>query len=336
MTSANAIIPNETMEFEESPVLHALLDATRIALVVVDAARQVAFWSAAAQKMFGWEQRQIVGRKLSVLSTDKGLENCLASASLNGVYHCDILCQNHEGTNLPVEVWARQISPGHGRVLLAMRDVTETKFLEHAFLDAADHEQKRMAQEMHDHLCQQILGTAFAVKALAGELDREGSPHAVQLHELARLVNQTVTQIRDVSRSLHPVELEAGGLRSAIQTLADRMAHSLSCEFHCSTNVARANTECALHAYRIAQEAVFHAFHHTGATKVSIDLSSKGGSLRLEIADNGQTEGPATADPNHIATKTLHYRAKAIHGELGLRFKSGVGTNVTCTFPQSL
>ena len=66
------------------------------------------------------------------------------------------------------------------------------------FLDAADREQRRIGKEMHDHLCQQILGAAFAVKALAGDLGREGSRHAEQLHELARMVNETVAQVRDI------------------------------------------------------------------------------------------------------------------------------------------
>ena len=73
---------------------------------------------------------------------------------------------------------------------------------------------------MHDYLCQHILGAAFAVKALAGDLDREGSRHAGQLHDLARLVNEAVTQVRDISRGLHPVELESGGLPAALQGLA--------------------------------------------------------------------------------------------------------------------
>ena len=208
-------------------------------------------------------------------------------------------------------------------------------FLEHAFLDAADREQRRIGKEMHDHLCQQILGAAFAVKALAGDLGREGSRHAEQLHELARMVNETVSQVRDISRTLHPVELESGELQSAIEGLAGRMKNALPCQFHCAGDVPRPSAQSALHAYRIIQETISHALHHTGATKVSIRLSTKGDSLRIEIFDNGTKEGPLTADANHIASKTLRYRAKAIRGQLRLKFHNGIGTSVGCTFPQT-
>ena len=333
MTSANTVTSVEKMGLHESQALCALLDAGRIALVEVDGKRQVSRWSAAAQRILGWHESQIIGRNIAVLAADKDLEDCLSTISCDGVSQCEVLCRAKDGTIVPVEIWALQIRPESRRLLLAISDATESRFLEHAFLDAADREQRRIGKEMHDHLCQQILGAAFAVKALAGDLGREGSRHAEQLHELARMVNETVSQVRDISRTLHPVELESGELRSAIQGLAERMKPTLPCEFHCLEDMPRPSAQSALHAYRIIQETFLHALHHTGATKVSIRLSAKGGSLRIEIFDNGPKEGPLTADSNHIASKTLRYRAKAIRGQLRLKFHSGVGTNVACTFP---
>jgi two-component system, LuxR family, sensor kinase FixL len=186
---------------------------------------------------------------------------------------------------------------------------------------------------MHDYLCQHLLGAAFAVKALAGDLDREGSRHADQLHQLARLVNQAVTQVRDISRGLNPVELESGGLPAALQGLAARVSRSVPCEFHCEKNAPVGNSDPALHAYRVAQEAVAHALQETGATKISIHLSGKSGSIRMEIADDGMKEGSLTADPNSFGSRALHYRAQAIHGQLRAKFQGGIGTHITCTFP---
>ena len=76
-------------------------------------------------------------------------------------------------------------------------------------------------------------------------------------------------------------------------------------------------------------------YHHTGASKVSVRLSRpKGDSLRIEIFDNGPKEGPLTSDANHITSKTLRYRAKAMRGQLRVKFRSGAGTSVGCTFPR--
>ena len=334
MTSANTVTSVE-MGLQENLALCALLDAGRIALVEVNSKRLVSRWSAAAERIFGWHESEMIGRSIALLGAHQDFEDCLANVSHDAVCQCEVLCQAKDGAIVPVEMWALQVHRDSRRLLLAISDATESRFLEHAFLDAADREQRRIGKEMHDHLCQQILGAAFAVKALAGDLGREGSRHAEQLHELARMVNETVAQVRDISRTLHPVELESGELQSAIEGLAGRMKNALPCQFHCAGDVPRPSAQSALHAYRIIQETILHALHHTGATKVSIRLSTKGDSLRIEIFDNGTKEGPLTADANHIASKTLRYRAKAIRGQLRLKFHNGIGTSVGCTFPQT-
>ena len=304
MTSANAVTSVEKMGLQESQALCALLDAGRIALVEVDGKRQVSRWSAAAERIFGWQEADIIGRNIAVLAGDGDLKDCLGSVSHHGVSQCEVLCRAKDGAIVPVEIWALQIRPESRGLLLAISDATESRFLEHAFLDAADREQQRIGKEMHDHLCQQILGAAFAVKALAGDLGREGSRHAEQLHELARMVNETVSQVRDISR-IAP----SGRTRIRRTTVGDSRSRGSDesmlyrVNFIASGDVPRPSAQSALHAYRIIQETILHALHHTGATKVSIRLSAKGDSLRIEIFDNGAKEGPLTADANHIASK---------------------------------
>ncbi len=333
MTHDNGFGATEATRLEESVAIRGLLEASQIALISVDSALEVASWSAAAKLIFGWDEKEVIGRRISLLAPDGRLEDALRLERDPRAKHFESSCRTKGGNSVLVDVWVCPIPASDQRRLLMIRDVTELKFLEHAFLDAAEREQRRIGQEMHDSLCQHILGAAFAVKALAGDLDREGSRHAGQLHDVARLVNESVTQVRDISRGLHPVELKSGGLPAALRRLAGRVSHMVPCECRCEENACIENSDPALHAYRIAQEAVVHALQDTGATKISIRLSERGGSIRLEIADDGTKEGPLTTDPNHLASKTLWYRAQAIHGHLRAKFHSRVGTHITCTFP---
>jgi two-component system, LuxR family, sensor kinase FixL len=333
MTPDNAFEATEASLLDESHVIRALLEESGVALVTVDPARKITSWGAAAELIFGWGEEEITGRNISVLAPDGSLDTPAASARDLQARHFEASCRTKAGKTVLVDIWACRIpANGPGQILM-IRDVTESKFLEHAFLDAAEREQQRIGREMHDYLCQHILGAAFAAKALAGDLDREGSRHAGQLHDLARLVNEAVTQVRDISRGLHPVELESGGLPAALKGLANRVSHTVPCDFHCDENAPVGGSNPALHAYRLAQEAVMHALQETGATRISIRLSGKGGSLRLEIADDGTKEGPLTNDPGHLSSKTLRYRAQAIHGQVRAKFHKRMGTQVTCTFP---
>jgi signal transduction histidine kinase len=308
-----------------------LLEASRTALISVGEMLEVTSWCNAAEFIFGWKAPEIVGREISLLCPKGGLKGFLASPQLA---HFECMCQSKAGKAIVVRICACPTRADTGRRPLLISDVTELKFLENAFLSAEEREQQRIGREMHDHLCQHLLGAAFAVKALAGDLEREGSRHAGRLHELARLVNEAVIQVRDISRGLNPAELEADGLTAALQELATRVSRTIPCEFHSEKSAPMKNYDPALHAYRMAQAAIVHALQETGATKICIRLSEKSGSIRLEIADDGIKEGSLTADPDSFGSKALHYRAKAISGRLRAKFQGGVGTQISCTFPR--
>ena len=330
MSPENGFDTREGVGLEGWAEIQGLLEASGTALISISDVLEVTSWCSAAELIFGWKAEEIVGHGISLLGPKGGLKGFLASPQLP---HFECPCQTKTGKTVAVRIWTCPTPANIARRPLLISDVTELKFLENAFLGAEEREQQRIGREMHDHLSQHLLGAAFAVKALAGDLDREGSRHAGRLHELARLVNEAVVQVRDISRGLSPAELEAGGLPAALQGLATRVNRTIPCEFYCVKNAPMKNPDPALHAYRMAQAAVDHALQETGATKICIRLSEKSGSIRLEIADDGIREGPLTADPDSFGSKALHYRAKAINGRLRAKFHGGVGTQISCTFP---
>ena len=166
MTSANTVTSVEKIGLQESQALCTLLEAGRIALVEVDGRGQIGRWSAAAERIFGWREAEMIGHHIGLLAADKDLEDCLASVSSDGCLNARFFAERRTDPLCRWRFGAFRLRRGSRRLLLAISDATESRFLEHAFLDAADREQRRIAKEMHDHLCQQILGAAFAVKLL--------------------------------------------------------------------------------------------------------------------------------------------------------------------------
>lgn len=312
--------------------LERALQASPLAFVVSDG-RQILRWNAGAEALLGWKAAEMLNQPLSRIFAEDGPPGLEAS----GLARTDVSLRRKDGETVNAEIWSSTLPGGSssqtgGQVLL-LQDVTERKFLENALLEAAEREQRRIGQELHDHLCQHLLGAAFAAKALAGALDRENSHHAAQLHDLARLINDAVSQVRDISRGLHPVEFDAAGLMSALQELANRAGAMAKCTFRCERNVFVKNTTDALNAYRIAQAAVASALQQTGARHIEIALFPSGDSVCLQISDDGEKEGELTSNPAGIAARTLHYRARAMRGSLSLDFQPRKGTHVTCLFP---
>jgi PAS domain S-box-containing protein len=310
-------------------VLLALLESSALACIQSDAAGAIRYWSPSAESAFGWKAHEVLGWPAASLFCDQA-----AGSEILAGDGGEAKLRVKDGGRLEVRIWTTSMGDDknpEGRLILVL-DNSETKFLERALLEAAEREQRRIGQDLHDHLCQHLLGAAFSAKALAGALDREQSPHAPQLHDLARLINEAVSQARDISRGLHPVELDSAGLMAALQDLATRTSHTVPAQFQCEKDVLIREPAVALNAYRIAQEAVSEALQ-SGSKKISISLARRGCSIRLRIAYDGPREGELTAQPGGTAARTLHYRAQAMAADLVMTFRPETGTTITCQFP---
>ena len=73
---------------------------------------------------------------------------------------------------------------------------------------AIESERQWIAQALHDHLCQLLLGASFSAKALADGL-KPGSTEAQHAAELARLINSAAQQTRKIVRDLEGGLLQA-------------------------------------------------------------------------------------------------------------------------------
>jgi two-component system CheB/CheR fusion protein len=83
--------------------------------------------------------------------------------------------------------------------------------------------------------------------------------------------------------------------------------------------------------YRIAQEALNNAVKHSGATRISIELSSAGDALTLGVRDDGIGFSTANGSPSGMGLHLMNYRARVIGAFLDIQSGSGCGTTVQCT-----
>ena len=244
-----------------------------------------------------------------------------------------------DGGTLWVRVISSLIHDPRGEPLREIRvihDVTDRKaeqeLIERALLDGPQREGRRIGQELHDDLCQHLLGAAFAAKALSHDLP-EGTPAAIEAGEVARLVNSAVQQARDIARGLNPVELDGSGLMTALERLAQRMRHA-PCRLDCPQPVALPNAKAALHAFQIAQEAVTNAVAHSGASEIVIRLSEDARGVQLQIVDDGCGFDQGSALARGLGLESMKYRARAMGGDLRIDTRKPGGTSVTLVLPK--
>lgn len=226
---------------------------------------------------------------------------------------------------------------GGGGALKAQIELLErTQRLEREIIKISEREQQRIGQDLHDGLCQYLAAISVAASSLRNDLQKRHSPEAEAAGEIAELLKQGVTQTRNLSRGLFPVQMDDAGLVSALDELALSATRlmGIECEFESIGRVPIYDNAAATHLYRISQEALNNATRHGHATQVAIALMAEGDLVTLSIADNGKGLPKTQEKIDGMGLKIMDYRARLINGQLEVANNPGGGVIVTCSFLQ--
>jgi signal transduction histidine kinase len=244
-----------------------------------------------------------------------------------------------DGRMLEVEVWAQSIDCGGqpGELVFAV-DVTERRAFGQALMEAIGGEQRRIAQEMHDGLGQELTGLALSVRALANRAQKERDVISFDLDQLALLATSCIQDAHRIVQGLSPLTNADGNLDAALEALAQRSSLSGTRVQFRSRYEAPSMIELKIrnHLYRIAQEAVQNALKHSGASNIEIELWSRPGDLVLSIVDDGQGLAAEADVRSGLGMRSMRFRASAIGGRLSITRGANGGNSVVCDVPTKM
>jgi PAS domain S-box-containing protein len=230
-------------------------------------------------------------------------------------------------------VLERDVHGNPWQMIGANADITEKKRLERALLSVSDREQRRIGQDLHDGLGQQLTAIELMCQSLKSDL-REAAPDLLEhVSKMSSFLREAVTQTRALAHGLTAFMLDASGLQAALSELAERTAamSRVKCRFVCPAPVPVDDSETAGHLYRIAQEAVGNALRHANATEIVISLERSEGAVILKVADNGRGLAKGRKTGSGIGLQVMRHRADTIGAELTVESKRGKGVALICT-----
>jgi len=202
-----------------------------------------------------------------------------------------------------------------------------------AITSAQEEERARLARELHDDTIQAVIALKQRVQlAQRSVKDQNGKQ---SLKELENLAEQTIENLRRLTRALRPIYLEDLGLVTALEMLAREISqvNSLIVDFQKTGNERRLSREVELSLYRIAQEALNNVAKHSGATRADLSIRYSDSEITLMISDNGHgfvaPASPTEFAPNgHFGLLGIHERADLIGARLGIESTQGQGTRI--------
>jgi PAS domain S-box-containing protein len=293
-------------------------------------------------RLFGKTKQELLGCKWQPLFVAEDLALIEAKLRTMSPAHPVVVLENRILSGSGEIRWMQFVNRGlfdpEGRLVETQsvgRDITEQKRAEREILEISEREQARIGQDLHDSLCQQLVSLAFDANSLQRKFAAHELPEAVIAGRLARVLDQAITESRRLARGLFPIRLQAEGLASALEELAQSISHRfpVQCRFDCPQPVPVKDHAVATHLYRIAQEALNNSLKHAQAGTLSIQLRSDAGSLELRVQDDGIGLPETPARPGGMGLHIMHYRAATLGATLCIGPGPAGGTIVSCCVP---
>lgn len=220
-------------------------------------------------------------------------------------------------------------------VLDSFGEVGAHKFFEMKLLTIADEERRRIGQELHDVMGQELVGMAFMTDALLEAIGDHSSREVKLAEKLRTQVNRLLRCVRTEAWGLIPIEIEAHELPAALSRLSAQISErfEVDCEFVCDEPVSLKKRITATNLLRIVQEAVTNAIKHGRARRIAISLRQTADQLILQVQDDGIGLNRQTPSSAGLGLQIMRCRAAVIDATLNIQQIDGDGVRVTCSVP---
>jgi PAS domain S-box-containing protein len=206
-----------------------------------------------------------------------------------------------------------------------------------------EEEKACFAREIHDELGGTLAALKMDTSWLAGKMQDEENmlPLQQRVKSMAGLLETAVKSTRRIITDLRPAMLDDFGLLAAIQWQADQFFKrtGIECRVTCTEGgdcAVELNKVQLINLFRIFQEALTNVARHSGATKVTIELSHDNDAIVLSISDDGcgLPEGHTIASTSY-GIRGMRERVEQLAGKITFDSLHGGGFSVTVKLPLS-
>jgi PAS domain S-box-containing protein len=242
-----------------------------------------------------------------------------------------------------IELWGRYYYDQKGEAVrlvgicfdISRRKELERKELEREILEITTTQQQIIGQDLHDGLGQELTGLGLMAQTLAQQLPEDSMGNRI-VTRLIVGIDHTHRLVRDLSRGLIAIEVDARGLGPALRELAKWTIENtgISVIVECPESFELPDQTTATHVFRIVQEAVSNALRHGLPRQIRITVIPESSGPRFDIKDDGIGLHDKAEAKQGLGLRIMKYRAGLIGGVLQIDSEEEGGTMVTLTLPR--
>ena len=328
--------------------LDALIANSPFGIVTKDEENRVLFCNRAFEEMFLYSQAELRGKYIDDVIAPHDREEAarMTRATLHGgVTHATAQRRRKDGTLIDVELHGIRIMSGEMFVgaFAIYQDITERRrseeklqALRNRLTRTQEEERSRIARDLHDDIGQRLALLTIDLEQIKLASEKVSAALAAELQMLARTASEITTDVHNVSRRLHPSQVELLGLAPALHNFCREFAdrNGMKIQFTSAPLACRLQDDASLCLFRVAQEAIRNVQKHSGSSYAVVELEETPGALRLRITDQGAGFDPAAADSTQgLGLLSMEERLRSLGGELLVHTSPGGGTCIEASIP---
>jgi len=326
---------------QQEEIFLTLTETAHEGIFMIDTHGIIQYINPAAQTLFGYDSNELKGENISKLMPSPHREqhdHYIQRYIKTGVKNIigtkrQLTAIRKDGTRLPIFLSVGEVKLEHTHMFTGVIiDLTEQHQLSREILAVPIREQRRIGQELHDGLGQQLTGLSMVASSL---LNKVTKPNFAQAEQLATGLQEAISQVRTLARGMMPVHVEADGfviaLRGLVQEISQQSQIPIKLQIESPTLIS--NNSTALHLFRITQEAINNAIKHADAQQITVTLKIERDRGLLEIADDGRGLPANIDNTTGIGLRIMKHRCGLFDGEIIFDPREGGGTQVHCRFP---
>ena len=115
-------------------MLEAIIKASPLAIIAVDQQQRVILWNQSAERMFGWNEKEVLGKLLPILLPEAGDAPRVDEQDTGPLHGVETVRIHKDGRRVPVSIWTAPVDKLGGRLSL-LADLTQAREAERSHAD---------------------------------------------------------------------------------------------------------------------------------------------------------------------------------------------------------
>jgi signal transduction histidine kinase len=201
-------------------------------------------------------------------------------------------------------------------------------------------ERRKIAQELHDGLAQELTGVVLALEGCQRALDKDPALLGPQLAKASRDARATLMDVRQYMTALRQSETGGLNLPVTLGRLVDdlRRQTGLHVQMEESGSARELDAVVERAVIRIVGEALRNVAQHAGASTAKVALLYDQDGVVVTVEDDGrgfdvEETFRGAEDRGHFGVVGMRERAEAAGGQIVVRSEPGKGSIVRASIP---